>query len=232
MLTFDAVTTYADRHWKEHAQRCVETFREHWGSTKLRTYNDQALEDASEWLPEFKQRHRHRPTYNYRFDAIRFAHKVAAVELAFRVGNGDVLIWIDADCITHSKVTEEWLNGLIGDADFAYLRRAKKYPELGFFMLRRNAKGAELISKVVRLYKTDRLFDLPEWHDCMAIDSVREEIGIRSVSISGDAEATGHPLVNGPLGACLDHLKGKRKVTGRSHRSDLIRPRTEEYWLG
>jgi len=232
VLTFDAVTTYADRHWNEYAHRCVETFRKHWGSTQLRTYNDQALEDASDWLPEFKLRHSHLPTYNYRFDAIRFAHKVAAIQLAFRVGHGDVLIWIDADCVTHSPVTAAWLSGLLGDADFGYLRRAKKYSETGFMMIRRNPKGAELVAEVVRLYRTDRLFNLPEWHDCMAIDSVREETGIRSVSLSGDAEATGHPLVNGPLGACLDHLKGKRKSAGRSHKSDLMRPRTEGYWLG
>lgn len=232
MTSFDVVTTFADRHWEEHARRCVETFDQFWTGMRLRFYRDAQLEDASDWLGEFKQRHRHRPTHNYRFDAVRFAHKVAAIEQAFRIGTADVLVWLDADCVTHAPVTEAWLAGLLGDADFGYLRRARKYPECGFVMIRRNEAGAEFVRTLVELYRSDRLFDLAEWHDSWAIEHVRRELGIRCVSLSGDAEDTGHPLVNGPLGACLDHLKGKRKAEGRSRRSDLKHQRGEAYWNG
>ncbi len=232
MLTFDAVTTYAEKHWESHAKRCVETFGQFWKEIPLRTLTDAKLELGSDWLPEFKERHRHRPTMNYRFDAVRFAHKVAAIELAFRMGSGDVLVWIDADCVTHAPVDAAWLSGLIGDADLAILTRAKKYTETGFFMIRRSDAGAALVKAMVRLYKTDRLFQLSEWHDCMALDHCRAALGTRCVSLSGDAEATGHPLVNGPLGARLDHLKGARKAIGKSLRSDLKRQRTEAYWNG
>ena len=232
MLTFDAVTTFADRHWDSHARRCVETFGQYWQGVRLRQYRDQQLEDASEWLAEFKHRHRDRPTNNYRFDAVRFAHKVAAMELAFRVGDGDVLVWIDADCVTHAPVDSEWLAGLLGAADFGYLRRANKYPECGFMLIRRNDAGAKLVQELVRLYRTDALFELEEWHDSWAIEQVRRRIDVACSSLSGDAEATGHPLVNGPLGARLDHLKGKRKAAGKSLRSDIKTNRTEDYWHG
>lgn len=232
VLTFDAVTTYADKHWESHAKRCVDTFHQFWKGVRLRTITDGQLENGSEWLPEFKQRHRDRPTDNYRFDAVRFAHKVAAIEMAFRMGSADVLIWIDADCVTHAPVDAEWLSSLICDADLAILTRAKKYTETGFVMIRRSQEGAELVKAMIRLYKTDRLFDLPEWHDCMALDHCRKALGTRCVSLSGDAEDTGHPLVNGPLGARLDHLKGKRKAMGKSMRSDLKRQRSEAYWNG
>jgi hypothetical protein len=66
----------------------------------------------------------------------------------------------------------------------------------------------------------------------MALDHARQTLGTRWTSLSGDAEATGHPLVNGPLGARLDHLKGKRKGVGKSMKSDLKRNRTEAYWNG
>ena len=232
VLTFDAVTTYADKHWESHAKRCVETFGKFWKEIPLRKITDGQLENYSEWLPEFKQRHRHRPTDNYRFDAVRFAHKVAAIELAFRMGNADVLIWIDADCVTHAPVDAEWLSGLLGDADLGYLKRTKKYTETGFVMIRRSQAGAELVKAMIRLYQTDRLFELSEWHDCMALDHCRNALGTRSVSLSGDAEATSHPLVNGPLGARLDHLKGRRKAIGKSFPADLKRPRAEAYWNG
>lgn len=234
MLTFDAVTTYARHHWDSHASRCVQTFGDHWSQVALRAYLDEDLEEQVDWLPSFKARHAHRPTENYRFDAVRFSHKVAAIALALAKGSADVLIWLDADCVTHAPVDAEWLGGLVGDADFAYLRRTKKYPECGFMMLRRNDAVRSFWKSVVDLYRTDELFTLREWHDSYAIEQIRAARDVagllRCVSLSGDAENTGHPLVNGPLGAKLDHLKGKRKQAGRSHAADLVAPRQETYW--
>lgn len=234
MLTFDAVTTYAPRHWESHARRCAETFDEHWAGIALHAMTDEALEELVPWLPAFKARHAHRLTDNYRFDAVRFSHKVAAIEYALEQGKSDVLVWLDADCVTHAPVDAEWLAGLLGDADFGYLRRSRKYPECGFMLLRRNDAARAFWAAVVKLYRTDELFTLREWHDSYAIEQIRggrEAAGdLRCVSLSGDAEDTGHPLVNGPLGARLDHLKGKRKQAGRSHASDLVAPRRETYW--
>lgn len=236
-LTFDAVTTFAPQHWESHARRCVETFTEHWPkSVRLRFYRDEQLENLSPWLTEFKQRHRHRPTDNYRFDAVRFAHKVAAIQVAYQLGKADYLIWIDADCVTHAPVDEAWLTEMAQGADFAYLKRKGKYSECGWLMFRRGAAASALIANLCDLYRTDELFDLAEWHDSWAFDHVRkwmEDRGlIRCASLSGGHEASSHPLVNGPLGSRFDHLKGRRKAEGRSRKSDLTTTRTEPYWNG
>jgi hypothetical protein len=109
-----------------------------------------------------------------------------------------------------------------------------KYPECGFMIFRRNERGLAFIDAIVRQYRTDALFKLPEWHDSFVIDHVRaqrERIGmLRCVSLSGSGERTHHPLINGPLGAKLDHLKGPRKADGRSRATDLKVRRGEEYW--
>lgn len=231
-LTFDAVTTYGPGHWESHAKRCVETFAKHWKDIPLRHYTDDQLVELSPWLGQFKVRHRDLPTHNYRFDAVRFSHKVAAIEQAYFAGSADVLVWIDADCVTHQDVDAEWLSGMLGTASFGYLRREKKYPECGFMLIRRDAAGRDFILELVDQYRFDYLFNMQEWHDSWVIDQVRRASHIPSVSLSGDAEHTSHPLVNGPLGARLDHLKGKRKAEGRSRKSDLIRPRTEAHWNG
>lgn len=234
LLTFDVCTTYAERHWESHAKRCVETFNEFWPGFHLITFQDAELEDASDWLAEFKDRHKDRPTENYRFDAVRFAHKVAAIELAFYGGGSDSLIWMDADCVTHATVDRRWLSNLAGSSDFAYLSRTRKYTESGFMIFRRNDRTAELIKRWCDLYRSDNLFQLKEWHDCYALDHAREAMGgtLRSVSLSGGAANTSHPLVNGPLGARLDHCKGGRKVAGHSPHSDLKVRRIEAYWNG
>lgn len=232
-MTFEAVTTYARHHWQGHAKRCVDSFAKHWDGVRLRAFFDEELEERSTWLRAFKRRHAHRPTDNYRFDAVRFAHKVAAIELAYAECGADALIWMDADCVTHAPVDAAWLTGLLADGEFAYLKRANKYPECGFMIFRRCDNVAAFLRSVVKLYTTDELFNLYEWHDSFAIEKMRiahEAGGLRCVSLSGGAESTGHPLVNGPLGERLDHLKGKRKQVGRSHDTDLARPRTETYW--
>jgi hypothetical protein len=234
--TFDVVTTYADRHWESHAKRCVDTFRHFWKDIPLREYRDHQLEDQSDWLYEFKLRQRHRPTDNYRFDAVRFAHKVAAIELAYRAGAGDYLIWMDADCVTHAPVDAQWLASLIGDSEFGYLARDRKYSECGFLIIRRNQRAADFVGNLVWLYRTDELFELAEWHDSYAIDHVRRHMEARGHldcrSLSGSASGTGHPFVNGPLGERLDHCKGDRKRRGKSLPSDLKLTRTEAYWNG
>lgn len=235
-MKFAAVTTYAPRHWESHAKRCVETFRAHWGAIPLEQWVDADLETYSPWLLAFKKRHAHRPTHDYRMDAVRFAHKVAAIELADAASTADVLIWIDADCVTHAEVTPAWLEQLLGNGDFGYLRRTMKYPECGFMMFRRNGRGLAFIDAIVKQYSSDALFALPEWHDSFVIDHVRaqrEQLGLlRCTSLSGSGERTHHPLVNGPLGAKLDHLKGPRKDAGRSHGRDLKVARPEPYWQG
>jgi hypothetical protein len=238
-LKFAVVTTFAKRHWAEHAKRCVESMAEFWDGAIARVVfdSDEMLYRASPWLADFKRRHASKPTQDYRMDAVRFAHKVAAIDLAFSwTPDADVLIWLDADCVTHAKVDPKWLEGLLKDGDFAYLKRAMKYPECGFMMFRRNARGQGLIEAIVRQYRDDKLFDMAEWHDSYVIDQVRaqrEAIGmLRSVSLSGAGERTHHPLINGPLGERLDHLKGPRKGSGKSNARDLKVRRPEPYWAG
>jgi hypothetical protein len=40
----------------------------------------------------------------------------------------------------------------------------------------------------------------------------------------------GHPLINGPLGKWIDHMKGGRKNKGKSDKKDIMVNRTEDYW--
>lgn len=233
-MRFSAVTTFAPHHWESYAKRCVASFEFHWPkSVPLCSLVDEALMERSAWLGAFKQRHAQLPIDNYRKDAVRFAHKIAAIDIAFHSMRPefDALIWIDADCITHSTVDEEWLESLIGDADFGYLDRKSKYPECGFMIFRTTPQGRAFVHEIVSQYVEDLLFKLPEWHDSFVIEAVRkDQIDLRCASLSGNASSTGHPFVNGPLGSRMDHLKGKRKRVGRSFSADLKSTRIEDYW--
>jgi hypothetical protein len=250
-----AVTTCNAEQWEQYGRRMAETFRRHWSSeVQLRLYGEGFvypvsngvefvdLDEAASWLADFKASHRD-PRYNggqngmdYRRDAVRFAHKVAAIGAAAEA-DCDVLIWIDADVVTHAPVTVEWLDSLFPEpATVGWLDRIGTYPECGFLMLRMPA-AREVIDNIVMMYRTGALFQLPEWHDSYVIQHVvtamlqRGKAKVHSLSGPEGRKNIGHPWVSSPLAACMDHLKGtQRKQRGRSLPADLKHARPEPYW--
>lgn len=195
------------------------------------------LEKVSPWLAAFKARHAGRTFSDYRWDAVRFAHKVAAVCYAATCHSDrqdcDWLIWMDGDVITHAPVSEstlaEWLPR--GEDWISWLDRERLYPECGFFILNcRHARHHELIGRLESMYEEDRLFDLPECHDSFVIEHVVKRARVQTKSLSGSGRRTSAPIPNGPLGTFLDHAKGPRKQIGRTPKVELVNSRPEPYW--
>jgi hypothetical protein len=85
-------------------------------------------------------------------------------------------------------------------------------------------------------YDSDRVMTMAEYNDCWVFDETRKEIQAKYPEwkqlnwSKGLIKGEGHPLINTVWGGYLDHLKGKRKDSGRSHLKDLLRPRQESYW--
>ncbi|BAQ18324.1 hypothetical protein [Methyloceanibacter caenitepidi] len=244
-MRFLVVSTFNRKGLDLYGRRMISTFEDNWpDAVDLAIYAEGwghavergaviDLETVSPWLSEFKRRHADKPTQNYRMDAVRFAHKVAAVCHAAKVPHPDVLIWVDGDVLTHSPVTMKDLEDLApkGDEWIAWLDRATMYPETGFYMLNCNhQRHEEMIGRFEAMYADDGLFSLPEWHDSFVLEQVVKEAGVGMKSLSGEGRDTTHPMVNGLLGQWFDHAKGNRKKHGRSPKRDLVRPRPEQHW--
>lgn len=251
MSTFQVVTSCSAKGWQDYGQRMHKSIALHWPTAvSFRLFSEDdighAREPMPEWLDEFKRRHaknevvhgmvrrgRYYKHYNYRFDAVRFAHKVAVVIEAARTCDADFLIWLDADTVTHSPVTLAFLESLAPAKDevIAWLNRDHSYPECGFYILNmRNLSTLALLQQWKELYTGGKVFHLPEWHDSYVLMTLVKALNCRWKSLSGEAAGTGHPFINGPLGAVMDHLKGPRKAEGRSRKHDLKVQRTEDYW--
>jgi len=204
-------------------------------------------------LTAFKLRHATDPrvrgivqdgrSYNYRYDSLRFAHKVFAVARAAEIVGDTVdrMIWLDADVFTHTPVPIEFLDELIpGERDLGYLRREGQfgYPECGFVIYNMKQQGSPMLIRMMReLWRTDQVFGLPEWHDSFVffvlVTGMEQERMIRTRSLSGGFEGHEHPFINGPLGAYMDHFKGPvRKKIGHSLKDDIAGERNETYWTG
>jgi hypothetical protein len=186
-----------------------------------------------------KDRHKH-----FKWDAVRFAHKVYAVFDCAARANTDWLLWMDADMVCHSAVTLEDLHRMCpDDRDLCYLGRRGKYSECGLYAMNlRSGSTQDFLREFQRVYDDAEsgIFLMQEWHDSFVFDQVRQRLPLRELDWSQDlgdlrrspknSPGEGHPLINSEWGRWLDHLKGDRKTAGRSDPRDLRVTRSESYW--
>jgi hypothetical protein len=174
----------------------------------------------------------------FKWDAVRFAHKVYAIFDCARTTDADILFWMDADTICHSPITIEQLKKFCPEnVDIGYLGREGKYTECGLYSMNLRSQAVQnFLREFQRMYDDadNGIFTLAEWHDSFVFDAVRAKFQnqLREYNWSaGIVKGEGHPLINSAWGAHLDHLKGDRKEAGRSNLKDLKVKRTEAYWL-
>jgi len=180
----------------------------------------------------------------FKWDAIRFANKVYAVFDACEKSK-DWCVWMDADSFIHSRWEyEDFAQLLPNNTYITYVGRGKgsqTWPECGFYGMNLNHPVCHsFLEDFERMYEDaeNGIFKLEEWHDSYVFGEVLKkysefpshdysaEMYLKEASTGGG----GHPLINGPLGKWIDHMKGGRKDTGKSLKKDLMINRTEEYW--
>ena len=180
----------------------------------------------------------------FKWDAVRFANKTYAVYDAV-TRSKDWCIWMDADTFVHSDWSyEDFVDLLPKDAYITYVGRGKgsqTWPECGFYGLNLNHPVChEFLKEFERMYEDaeNGMFLLDEWHDSYIFGEVLKmynqfpshdysaDMYLREAKSGGG----GHPLINGPLGKWIDHMKGGRKDAGKSQQKDIMVNRTESYW--
>ncbi len=176
--------------------------------------NGRRLNHPRPWKPKDLQ-----VGYNFRFDAVRFAGQAFIPEaVAHGMLDGEVLCWLDADVVAHKPVPAGFVESLVDGADGAYLGRAPKHSEIGFWAVRLNEHTRALLMAFADAYRTDALLTLREWHSAFVWDDTRrwaegaERVQLRNLTPGG----SGHVWHQSPLRLYLDHLKGDRKAAGRS----------------
>lgn len=182
----------------------------------------------------------------FKWDAVRFANKVYAVFDACERSK-DWCVWMDADTFVHSPWKhKDFAKLLPEDKWITYVGRGKgsqTWPECGFYgMNLKHPMCVQFLKEFERFYEEpDKgIFELVEWHDSFVFGHILNQLRpIDNNVLDYSAEmylkearsgGGGHPLINTVLGKWIDHMKGNRKVTGKSQRSDIMVNRTEDYW--
>lgn len=186
---------------------------------------------------KLKIRIKRKTTLGYRWDAVRFSHKVFAIFEAARHCPADVLFWLDADIRFFADIPVGFLEELMPPECMVSFLRRPKFSECGFvgYNLRHPAIR-DFLSEFEALYTTDSLFKERQWHDSYLFDVVKrrfEKQGHKTHDIAqGLGAQVGHIFVNSKLGRYMDHKKGERKTVGASYTSDLKVSRDQTYRSG
>lgn len=235
------VTTCSEQQWKNYGANMARSVVKHWHDAHLIVYGEAGRPDdcpnVAEWrlLPAwhsvFKSHHRYNAAahgkgsgrYNFRFDCVRFSHKIAAlVDAAERLDEG-LMIWVDADTVTDKDIfppdVERWR---AGSGYISWLDRAKLYPECGFMVFECSHYYHQAFWREMRMiYERGRCFDYAQTHDSFIMwEYVKRCVKLNLIdephSLSGEHRDKHHVFVHSELGKYMDHFKGARKVALKS----------------
>lgn len=258
-MKINAVTCFSLQGWRETGGLLVNGFIQNWPKeARLTVYVDDPIPKKDlirdervsykilnqKDLIDFKNRHANNSEANglgkhainggknYRYDAVRFSHKVFALFQFLEESETDFLIWLDGDSRTHSLVGIRDIESWCPPGKFAgYLARPWLYTETGFHIFNMNhAIANDFLNAWRQYYIDDSIFKLEMWTDCHTYDAAKSKFDDSHWYNLSPPIKNNHPFINGPLGQFMDHMKGPRKKKGTSHKKDLVVERAGAYW--
>jgi hypothetical protein len=200
------------------------------------TWKDVPKANGKEEFPPIIENKKKQNGLGFKWDAIRFSHKVYAIFHCAKNCESDMLIWMDADSVCHSPISLMQLQLFCpSGVDIAFLGRQSLYTECGLYYLNLKSERTKLfLNEFQKMYDDaeNGIFTLDEWHDSKVFDHVRNTIpSLIELNWSRDLDKNEfHPLVSCFWGQFIDHLKGDRKSVGQSHEGYKLGVQKMHYW--
>lgn len=170
------------------------------------------LQDFTGW----KARHLFYKPPDWRFDVVRFAHKVFAIHDALYDYRG-IGVWLDADVVTHKKTPKGLLEKQVNGVYVAHYGRTGLYTETGLIVFDCSHKQhRQFLNTWKDWYLSGRFKKSNQFHDCIGFDLALRQTGVPAFNLSGEHHKNMHPMSVTELGKYLDHCKGARKELGYS----------------
>ena len=169
-------------------------------------------EEFAAWRPKDRGK-----PYAYRWDAVKFCRQLFIPEqAATELPDGEILAWLDGDVVSHAPVPEILVDKLVGNNDLIFLGRVAMHTELGFWAVRLSPRTRGFLAELADIYRSDRVFNLREWHSAFVFDHVRtQNKKLRQLNLT--PHGRGHVWFQSPMARYTDHLKGdRRKARGHS----------------
>lgn len=260
MRTFSVVTTFNKSGYDEYGFKCISSYLDYWpDNSKLFVYAEDInikenhkikiinINDLSN-LTEFKNKNKNikelngykTEEYNFLYDFVKFSHKSFVMFDAIKNLTTDWIIWLDGDTISHSPIDDKFFSIFDTNALALFLERENMFSETGFLAFnRRHPKILKYLKLAELQYNATMVLNDSYYNsgytDCHIFDYVRKKMfiddGVYFKNVSNDLTDK-HPFINSILGNYMDHLKGQRKITGKSRSIDLTNTnlKSHNYW--
>ena len=229
-MTITVVTGFSPHGYNLYGWQFLETFNNYWPeAVRLLVYTEEPIElergeCRSLWdIPgcrDFIEKHKsnerangitNKKSYDYRYAAWKFCRQAFIPAHAAR-GLSGLLIWLDGDVRTDSAVTEEQIIEIMHKTDVAYLGRKPFNSEIGFIGFRL-PQAQSILNLYAEVYRTEKVFDLPEWHSGFVFDYAREQypaIWQKNITNSNKVWER-HVWPHSPLAKFSTHLMGRNR---------------------
>ena len=182
------ISTFSDNGYHDYAKNFVESCFNHIKDIDVVIYKDNLdlrnkenvlflnLEESCPNLVNFKKRNSNRIFKDFKFDGVRFAHKVYATIHAAREKDLDYLIWLDADTEIYDTVNPEYFLKFLPKGKFVgYIGRGKA-SETGFLIFdMKHSEANNFFDRYEWYYNTDAIYNLEQYHDGFVFDVIRKE---------------------------------------------------------
>jgi len=247
MKKFSVVTTFNNKGFDICAKEMLISFDKFWSKdiTLNVYYEDMNLpeigtsnrisyssfnEEVKKWYKfqsNFFLRELNKPDNSinsfYKYSAIKFAHKIYAIEKQLEKNVSEYLIWLDSDVITFKKIENSFIDTLVENGSYlTFLGREhiNFHSEAGFLIFNTKNKFHKIFwERMMEMYDQGKLFDQNEWHDSYIFDVVRLQLEKKSlkninISLMGLSKTQDQLNVfdNSVLGEFMNHYIGNRKL--------------------
>lgn len=269
-LAASVITSFGNAQFEIHGRKMIEGFTKNWPAqipllvvldddllipdvTKLLRPQDACAVHNNSDRKAFLERNKGRddPT-NYRKQALRFCHKVFALKNGadfWKSVTGPekarYLIWLDADVLITRPVSLQEIVACLPEQGAAVSYMGRKdwdHSECGWMGFDLQSGGNKVIDDMVQYYITDKVFDLPQWHDSFIFDQVLAAHVTKGVEDFSKGGNPGLGFTNltrnkpgmeiwpqSPMAAWSRHYKGpiaKQELGGPAPKQPAMMPKT------
>lgn len=238
MGAVNAVTTFSPEGYELYGRKCIASFVKYWpADVGLYIFIEKPLDignlipicrsnihvkdladetDILSFLADFSWHPRMNHPTDYRFQGIRFAHKVFAMT-APCLPNDGIRVWLDADTETTKPIDRDYLARCFPSEDeiCAYLGRTQwHHSETGWLAFDLDKAGVVVLNGLRHVYISGQIATLNETHDAWAFDFVRAgllDTNLKFKNLSPNAVGLDAWRYS-PLGERMIHRKGGLKT--------------------
>lgn len=191
------ITSFGDSGYDLYGEKFLKSYIKHWDAPLNVYYEEKRsfpkskkISYRSLWdvpnVKDYLDRPRpslHKHTRDFRFQIYKFCRK-SFVQIE-EIKQGGEVFWLDADVLAKSKADINKIKKTVKDVCIAYMGREGYHPCTSFVGF--NASHPDMprfLSMYEDVYLSEKVFDIPEWHDAYVFNYVRKESKVKCRNIA------------------------------------------------